>query len=232
MKTSRRFVVLSFVLLATASAASAGERMRRPDYPCNKYIDDCRDQERPRGCERYGECPPKPCTNIYDGCLPMVPHPMEDVSDKTAGIATSIGKGDFTKASEGLDGLFSGSGIKAGGTKASSSDSAVYAGAWSVEPRAVAGFSKFRPAPRGDEMHPSVERLDANQERGFKITPVGYQEEVAKELIKEAVKEAIPVVKEAVQKADQALSDKLTAPDTERARQEFGGCRMKGTCSK
>jgi hypothetical protein len=144
MKTSRRSAVLSFILLAAASAASAQVAadvyLPNPNPPCNKYIEDC---------------PPKPCTNIYDGCEPMVPHPMKDVSDKTAGIATSIGKGDFTKASEGLDGLFSGSGIKAGGKNVSSNGGTVYAGTWKAAPRLLLG-TQGRSAARAPLKMPRI----------------------------------------------------------------------------
>ena len=174
MKTSRRSAVLTFVLLATASAASAGERWRGPEYPCNKYIDDCRDQEQHWGCERYGKCPPpKPCRDPNGICKS---DPMKDVSDKTAGIATSIGKGDFTKASESLDGLFSGSGIKPGGKKESSSDSAVYAGPWKTESRLSANVSDNEAmrtplVTRDSAMRPLIERLDG--EHAARIITVG-----------------------------------------------------------
>jgi len=99
MNTSRRTAVLSFVLLAAASAVPArvAADVYMPKPPCNKYLDDCRLPEPPRGCERYGDCPPNPCINPYDGCPRPMPHPMEDANDKPAGSAASIGKEDRMK---------------------------------------------------------------------------------------------------------------------------------------
>lgn len=161
---------------------------------------------------------------------PVVPRDLyvSNLQTKTAGLSAAIADGKMDKAGEALNGLFTGAASKEKGSETS----AVAAGEWTVEPRTDSGLSKFVAAPRKSRMLPLIERLDGDNERGFKIVPVDLKEEAAKEIIKEIVKVTVPVVKEVVKQADQALSDKLTAPDTERARQEYGGCRMKGTCPK
>lgn len=205
------FAVLAVMpLLAHAAPAAARDASRPPlinrpppNPPCGDYWDDCGEKGR---------------RDLY----------LLNLKAKTAGLSVAIADGKLDKADETLNGLFTGAGSKEKGSESS----AVAAGAWTVEPWSGGVLTKHRVAPRRGEMLPLIERGNGERENGFKIMPVGLKEEAAKEIIEEVVKEAIPVVKEVVKKADQALSDKLTAPDTERARQEYGGCRMKGTCSK
>lgn len=169
--------------------------------------------------------PNPPCGDYWDDCGKKGRRDfyLEDLKAKTSGLSAAIADGKMDKAGESLNGLFAGAGSKSKGSETS----AVAAGEWAVEPRGDSGLAKPGAAPRDGRMLPLIER-EGGRGAGFKIVPVGLKDGAEKVII--------PIVIEAAKKAadnvDKAISDKLTAPDTERARQEYGGCRMKGTCSK
>lgn len=198
-------------LLAHAAPAAARDVSRpplinrpQPNPPCGDYYDDC-GQKLPR--------------NLYLG----------DLRTKTSGLSAAIADGKMDKAGESLNGLFAGAGSKAKGSETS----AVPMPDWAVEPRTDMGLSKFQFAPRGNAMRPLIERLNENKEREFKITPVGAEEEAVKEVVRIIVKDVVvPVVKETTNKIDKAIDEKLTKPDVGRAIDQYGGCRVQGTCKK
>lgn len=119
MKKSRRTAVLSFILLAAASASYA--QTTAAVYPPKPY-------------------PPVDCR--LQPCDPGPFRPMEGVSEKAAQITAAVGAGHITTASAGLDGLFSGTGVQAGSKNAGSSDGTVYAGAWTTSPRLSPAIGK------------------------------------------------------------------------------------------
>jgi len=116
-----------------------------------------------------------------------------------------------------LNTLFTGSVAKEKGSETS----AVSAGEWTVAPRDSAGLSMPTFTPKGEKAVPSID--------GAKFTKVGGLTDAAGKVIVPIVIEA---AKEAGRVIDKEIDRRLTAPDTERARQEYGGCRMKGTCPK
>lgn len=213
-----KIVIAVLALMPSLVSAQSNSAVYRPlpDTRCG-YVDCIPPEPQPWPKPR-----PKPC-KPWEGCHdPIVP--LSSLKSKAASLTAAIADGKFDQAGAGLDGFYSGS---ASGEKGSEA-SAVAAGAWTVEPRTDAVLPKFKPAPREGRIKPLIERLFEKKEPEFKIVPVGLKDE--------AVKVAIPLVVEAVREAaknvDKAVSDRLTAPDVERARQEYGGCRMKGTCSK
>lgn len=131
------------MLLTMASFASAGQY--QPSSNVAAYYDD-------GGC-----VPPKSTKGKPSSYNPRT---WGDLQTKTSGISAAIADGKMDKASESLDGLFTGAGSKAKGSESS----AVAVGAWTVEPRTDTGLSKFHFAPRGSEGRPLVERLDGNHE--------------------------------------------------------------------
>lgn len=123
-----------------------------------------------------------------------------------------------------LNNLFTGSSTKEKGAESE----AVSSGEWTTEARALPALSLMPTAPRLPEPMPSIERLD--QVRGeAKIVKVGGLTDAAGKVIVPIIIEA---AKEAGRVIDKEVGERLSAPDTERARQEYGGCRMKGTCPK
>lgn len=175
MKTTRRTAVLSFVILAAASAASAQTsaaiHLPYPDEPC-LTIDDCpRTPKRPTDdCWRL-PCSPKP---PVEDCWrkPCEPRPFRALAGTGEAVSAAVaqlGKGNTAAAAAGLDGIFSGS-----ASKGSAKDSgAVYAGAWTVAPRPSLS-SPVRPATRAGIVRnesvsgPIFRKVDCSDEKGCK----------------------------------------------------------------
>jgi hypothetical protein len=154
---------------------------------------------------------------MIDGCFPGRPGPKPRPWPK-------LKAKPWDDAS--LDKLFTGSASKQKGSE-SSAVSAESAGEWTTETRALPALGLKPTAPRLPTPVPHIERLDG--ERGeAKIIKVGLTDLAGKVIVPIAVE----IAKEAGRVIDNAVSERLTAPDTERARQEYGGCRMKGTCPK
>lgn len=172
MKSTRRNAVLSFVLLAAASAASAQTYSYyphpNPPFPCDKHDLDCPKPKPPKN-----PCLYRPC----DEPRPIVP--LDAVSGKASEITAAIGDGKFSSASEGLDGLFSGSGAKSGSKEASGS--AVYAGAWSAKPAVLPGaVAKAPAAPRGEVPAPRFFNAQCGTSNGCKSNEGKIIEDVTK----------------------------------------------------
>lgn len=188
------------MLFTMASFASAGQS--QPFSNVASYYDD-------GGC-----VPPKGTKGKPSSYNPQS---WSDLQTKTSGISAAIADGKMDKASESLDGLFTGAGSKAKGSESS----AVAAGAWMIEPRTDTGLSKFQFAPRGSEGRPLVERMDGNHEA--KIITVG-----ASDAVRDAVIGA--VVDKVIEKTSEAVTKYVDRDQTKESIEKYGGCRMKGTC--
>lgn len=179
-----------------------------PNPPCGDFIDDCERHPKPWEDCRYAYCSPG---------RPR-PRPLEGMNDKVSGITGSIGKGNIALASQGLDGLYSGSGLIAGGHNAVSNEGAVYAGTWTIAP----------PLPQVDRMGAaaisSLSREKAVPAPTFHKIACGDKDGCKSE----------------VGKTYEDIVEGLTTPlrlwverdRTQESRDTYGGCRMKGTCSK
>lgn len=135
-------------------------------------------------------------------------------------ISAAIGNQDMGKAAEGLDGIFSGSGLK----KDSSDTVPVAAGAWRIAPRLEPAAIRPRVSSRRDVPAGLIVLRDDRGNQGAKFSNASAQGD----LLEEARKRAEAILRE----AERAAREIAERDRTEAAKKRYGGCRMNNTCPR
>lgn len=121
-------------------------------------------------------------------------------------ISAAVGNQDMSGASEGLNGLFTGSGLK----KESPAGVTAAAGEWRISLRPDLATARPR-APRRQVAPPKFHNASAQGD-----------------LIEEARKRAEAILRD----AERAAKEIAERDRTEAAKKKYGGCRMNNTCPK
>lgn len=143
------------------------------------------------------------------------------LGQQVGAITTAMGNQDMSKASEGLNGLFTGSGSK----KDSTGSSLVVAGDWKAASRL--GLPASRPqTSRRRDVPTGLMALRVDEEtQGAKFITVGAKEDAAIAL-------AIALAEKAARAAEEAARRYAERDQTEESKKKYGGCRMNNTCPK
>jgi hypothetical protein len=210
MIKSHRHEVLMFaaVMMSAASLASAQvSAVYRPEpyLPCGDYTD----------------CDPKPWNCRRQPCGPGCEILLDGAKGAIGAATTSIADGDINAASQSLDGLFSGSGVKPGAKNSGSNASAVYAGGW-----ALRADSEEKPGFKFSDPMPKLRRSTGLGHRTPTVVPVacGDAQGCKSDLGK--------IIEDFVDAVTSPIERHVERDRTPESREEYGGCRMKGTCSK
>lgn len=148
------------------------------------------------------------------------PNEFSSLGRQAGAISAAVGKQDMSGASEGLNGLFTGSGLK----RDASGGSLVAAGEWRIAPRLDLATHRSRPSSRRDEPA-GISTLGGDREgHGAKFITVSVGGAAAEEALRRAA--------EAARKAEEALRRHAERDQTEESKQKYGGCRMNNTCPK
>lgn len=143
------------------------------------------------------------------------------LGQKVDAISAAMGNQDMSKAAEGLNGLFTGSGSK----KDSSGSAPVVAGDWKVSPRLELAMSRPQ-APRRQAVPAGLLTLRGDaQTQEAKFVTVGLREDAI-------IAAAQAAAAAAAAAAEKAAEEYVNRDRTEESKEKYGGCRMKGTCEK
>jgi len=215
MIRQRRAVLAAASLVMTltsfAGAAVTTSVLYRPiQPPCGDYIDDC---PKPRP-HPFPDCRYRPCRPDFD-------RGIVQIQAQAADITGAISDGKMDQASEGLNSFFTGSGAKGD----SSQGVVVAAGEWSASPSVAVELTQFKSSSHREVVIPLIERDGDARFGGARVVPVGFGREVG-------VGVGIEIIKEGVKQANEAAERYVNRDQTNESKEKYGGCRMKGTCSK
>lgn len=171
-----------------------------------------RDASRPPLINRPQSNPP--CGDYWDDCGEKGRRDqyLLNLKAKAADLSAAVSDGKMDKAGESLNGLFAGAGSKEKGSETA----AVAAGTWTTAPRRVLGVRKGR--------NPSVEREDGVPAPAFRNVDCGDKDGCRSETGK--------VVEDVVKAVTKPIEKYVERDQTKESIEKYGGCRVKGTCSK
>lgn len=221
-------IVIAVLMLTPMFSHALTNEKYRPIPPCGDYVDDCI----PRNPKPRPLPFPRPCPRPWDDCTNDPYRPLTELREKTAGLSRAVADGKLDKAGERLDALFMGAGSGKSSAMTVSADV-------KENPNPPTIFYPDAENSRSVGRYAGL-MVSGRSSSGPRIVRVGAEGALIGGAIGAGATGGSAVGAgggayigdKAQDAAGNAIDRYVNRDRTQDSIKEYGGCRLKGTCSK